>query len=265
MRQSLQRAGAFLFLTAAVGLLAASCADDESSIFIRGCLAVSDDSCTVTPDASAKQLFSGLVDPGQADYSCPLLIGNQLVARGNSAQIRTETSRIVLHSAVVTIYDSTKSTTYTQFTVPASGFIDPGTATSPGFGAANVLMLDRVTARAHIGETLLSGVVLQGRTLGGNEIESAEWTFPIEVAASESLCNLNPCVPGANNTDMLATTCHPGTNTVTDCRQGCVCLPNTGDCEPLGCRGAAGSGVCGQCLTKADCTSPKKCTAGLCQ
>jgi hypothetical protein len=265
MRQSLQRAGAFLFLTAAVGLLAASCADDESSIFIRGCLQVSDDSCTVTPDATAEQLFSGLLDPAQADYTCPLLIGSQLVARGNSAQLRTETSRIVLHSAIVTIYDSTKSTQYTQFTVPASGFVDPGTASQPGFGAANVLMLDRVTARSHPGETLLSGVVLQGRTLGGNEIESAEWTFPIQVAAPSSLCNLAPCAPGANDTDMVAVTCHPGVNTLTDCRQGCICLPNNHDCEPLGCRGSGGSGTCGQCLSNSDCTSPTKCKAGLCQ
>ena len=51
MRQSLQRAGAFFFLAAATGVLVTSCVDNESSMFIRGCLAFPADSCTVTPDA----------------------------------------------------------------------------------------------------------------------------------------------------------------------------------------------------------------------
>ncbi|MEO5731990.1 MAG: hypothetical protein ABI134_28625 [Byssovorax sp.] len=267
MRQSLQRVGAFFVLTAAAGVLGTSCVDNESSMFIRGCLAFPADSCTVSPDASAKQLFSGVLDPAQADFSCPLLLGNQLVARGDSKQVRTETSRIVIHSAVVTIYDSTKGQTFQTFTVPASGFIDPGTTASPGLGAANVLMLDRVTARAHAGETLLSGVILQGRTLGGLELETAEWTFPIQVVAPSSLCNISPCLPGSTNTDMPKETCHPGNNTITDCRQGCVCLPGTGDCAPLGCRASASStGVCANCLSNADCTAPATCApTGLCQ
>lgn len=262
MRQSLQRAGAFFFLAAATGVLVTSCVDNESSIFIRGCLAFSADSCTVTADASAKVLFSGVLDPAQADYSCPLLLGNQLVARGDSKQVRTETSRVVLHSAIVTIYDSTQSQTFATFTVPASGFIDPGSSSLPGFGAANVLMLDRVTARDHVGETLLSGVVLQGRTLGGLELETAEWTFPIQVAAPSSLCDLSPCVPGSTVTDAAKLTCHPGFNGTTDCRQGCVCLPGNGDCAPLGCRASTeGTGICAPCLSDADC-APKKCGTG---
>jgi hypothetical protein len=260
MRQSLQRAGAFFFLAAATGVLVTSCVDDESSMFIRGCLAFPSDGCVVTPDSASKQLFSGILDPAQADYSCPLLIGNQLVARGDSKQLRTETSRIVLHSAIVTIYNSTKTETYTTYTVPASGFVDPGTSALPGFGASSILLLDRVTARAHTGDTLLSGVVLQGRTLGGLELETAEWTFPIKVEAPSSLCNINPCLPGASDVSTPTTTCHPGNDVVTDCRQGCVCLPGNGDCAPLGCRGTADSGVCGPCLANADCTAPAKCT-----
>lgn len=265
MRQSLQRAGAFFFIAAATGVLVTSCVDNESSMFIRGCLAFPTDGCVVTPDSSSKQRFSGLLDPAQADYSCPLLIGNQLVARGDSKQLRVETSRIAIHSAVVTVYNSTKTETYANFTVPASGFVDPGTSALPGFGAANVLLLDRVTARAHAGDTLLSGVVLQGRTLGGLELETAEWTFPIQVAQPSSLCFLDPCVPGSTDDSTATTTCHPGNDIVTDCRQGCGCLPNNHDCEPLGCRGTVDSGVCSPCLGNADCTAPTKCNAGFCQ
>ncbi len=266
MRQSLQRAGAFFFIAAATGVLVTSCVDNESSMFIRGCLAFPADGCVVTPDSSSKQLFSGLLDPAQADYVCPLLIGNQLVARGDSKQLRTETSRIAVHSAIVTVYDSTKTETYTTFTVPASGFVDPGTSALPGFGAATVLLLDRVTARAHAGETLLSGVVLQGRTTGGLELETAEWTFPIKIASPSSLCNITPCIPGAVDDTTPVLTCHPGNDVSTDCRQGCICLPGNHDCEPLGCRGTVDSGVCAPCLSDKDCTTPKKCEAtGLCQ
>jgi hypothetical protein len=266
MRQSLQRAGAFLLLSAAAGVLATSCAANESSIFIRGCLAPTDNGlkgCTVTFDASSAQRLYGRLDPAQADYHCALLVGNQLVARGDAKQLRTETSRVELHSAVVTIYDSTKSQTFTTFTVPATGFVDPGTASQPGFGGAETLILDRVTARAHPGETLLAGVIIQGRTLGGLDVESAEWTFAIEVLAPGGYCDLSPCFPGAMPADMLTATCQPGVDTSTDCRQGCGCLPGFGDCAPLGCRATSNaSGVCAPCVSNADCTAPAKCGTG---
>ncbi len=71
MRQSLQRAGAFFFIAAATGVLVTSCVDNESSMFIRGCLAFPSDGCVVTPDSSSKQLFSGLLDPLRRTTSAP--------------------------------------------------------------------------------------------------------------------------------------------------------------------------------------------------
>jgi hypothetical protein len=278
MRQSLQRAGAFLLLTVATGVLGTSCVANESSMFIRACLFLPVDTCKVTFDSSTTTRLAGTLDPAQGDYSCPLLVGNQLVARGDSKQLRTETSRIEIHTAVVTIYDSIKSTTYTTYSVPASGFVDPGTSAQPGFGGADVLLLDRVTARQHQGETLLSGVVLQGRTLGGLELETAEWTFPITVTGAEQLCNLTPCLPGVKTTEMPTATCHGGIDSEADCRLGCGCLLKdqdgkpTGDCAPLGCQAdGTGQGVCGACRTSADCAAPAKCVTkvgpnqGLCQ
>ncbi|MEP7123492.1 MAG: hypothetical protein ABJE95_21370 [Byssovorax sp.] len=278
MRQSLQRAGAFLLLSTAAGLIGTSCAANESSMFVRSCLFLPVDTCKVTFDPSAAERLAGTIDPAQSDYSCPLLVGNQLVARGDSKTLKTETSRIEIHTAVVTIYDSIKSKTYTTFSVPATGFADPGTSSQPGFGGADVLLLDRVTAREHVGETLLSGVVLQGRTLGGIDVESAEWTFPITVTGPDQLCDFSPCQPATTMPEALKTTCRPGVDATTDCRQGCGCLLKdatgkaTGDCAPYGCRAdATGVGVCGSCRTSADCASPKKCvtkigpTQGLCQ
>lgn len=275
MSQSLQRAGAFLSLVAAVGLLGTSCVANESSIFIRGCVVPTDNGlkgCSFTSDSSAKTWPSGVLDPAQADYHCALLIGNQLVARGDTKQVRTETSRVEIHTAVVTVYDSTKGSVYATFSVPSTGFIDPGTASQPGFGIADAEILDRVTARKHVGETLVAGVIIQGRTLGGLEVESAEWTYPIQVTGAGALCNLGPCYPGAKTTDMPVLTCHGGADAPTDCRQGCVCLLRdsdgkpTGDCAPLGCQAdKTGQGVCGACRSSADCAAPATCSMGLCQ
>lgn len=278
MRQSLQRAGAFLLLSTMAGVLGTSCVANESSLFIRSCLFFPVDMCKVTFDPSAAMRLEGTLDPAQSDYLCPLLVGNQLVARGDIKQVRTETSRIEIHTAVVTIYDSTKTKKFTTFSVPATGFVDPGTSSQPGFGGADVMLLDRVTAREHVGDTVLSGVVLQGRTLGGLDVESPEWTFPITVTAPGELCDFSACVASTKAPEALKITCRPGMDTTTDCRQGCGCLLKdtsgkaTSDCAPYGCQAdATGKGVCGACRTSADCPAPKKCvtkigpTQGLCQ
>jgi hypothetical protein len=270
MGQSLQRTVAFLVLVASGGVLASSCATNESSLFIRGCLETPQDTCTVSPDVSATQIFAGRLDPAQGTgYNGILLFGNQLVARGNSTQLRTETSRIEVQSADVTIYDSTMATTYITYSVPASGFADPGTSTQPGFGAVKVLLIDAVTAAAHPGTTLVAGVILHGRTLGGLELESGEWQFPVEVLQRGALCYLDPCRSGVIGADMPIVTCHPGYDSVTDCRQGCGCSPGLSDCAPLGCvikKTGDKIGICGGCTSSAQCAPGTKCaTTGYCQ
>lgn len=263
MGQSLQRTVAFLFLVASGGVLASSCVVNESTIFIRGCLALPNDTCTVTPDISAKEIFAGQLDPSQATgYSGVLLVGNQLVARGDTKQLRTETSRVEFQAADVTIYDSTTTETFIQYSVPASGFADPGTAAQPGFGAVAVLLVDAKTASQHVGDTLVAGVILRGRTLGGIEVETGEWRFPVDILQRGRLCNLDPCKPGTMVTDMPILTCHPGFDSITDCRQGCTCTPGIGDCAPLGCvldHAGDGFGTCGACTSSSQCTAPTKC------
>jgi len=273
MGQSLQRTVAFVLFVASGGVLASSCATNESSLFIRGCLEFPEDTCSVTPDVSAAEIFSGRVDPAQnTGYSGVLLFGNQLVARGNSAQLRTETSRIEVQSAVVTIYNSTLTKTYQTYSVPASGFADPGSTTQPGFGAVKVLLVDPVTASQHVGDTLVAGVILHGRTLGGIELESGEWQFPVNVLRRGGLCNLEPCRPGVVPSDMLVATCHPGYDSIVDCRQGCGCTlapTNMGDCAPLACvikKTGDATGVCGACTSNGQCSPGTKCLpSGYCQ
>jgi hypothetical protein len=281
MRNTARRAGTILFLAAATGVLVPACAPDESSLFIRGCLNMPSDTCTVNADTATVELGSGALDAAQRhDYHCPLLIGNQLVPRGDQNKLRTETSRIEITSAVVTVTvtaDDGKVSTVETFEVPASGFADPGTSSAPGYGIADVTLLDAATASdpQYVGQTLEAHVKVKGRTLGGNVLESGEWIFPIVVTPREAYCDIAPCLPNAMATDMAKINCHPGFDSTTDCRQGCGCTVGVGDCGLIGCIGAKGAkvgdpGVCGACSSNADC-SPRKCVKsagapqGLCQ
>src|SRR6185295_14801949 len=82
--------------------------------------------CTTQPDPSALFLASGTLDLAfRLQYSATLLVGNQLVSRGNNSQLRTETSRVQIQGAVVRVEDPTGAVAFGPVTVPGSGFVDP--------------------------------------------------------------------------------------------------------------------------------------------
>ncbi|MFO0756030.1 MAG: hypothetical protein U0359_06045 [Byssovorax sp.] len=273
MVRSLRRLGALVFLGAAVGSFMPGCATNASSLFIRQCQKVPADTCEVTADTSSAFISEGVLDVAFGrDYSCPLLVGNQLVPRGDPNKVRTETSRVTIYGADVRILDANgdpvanASGDAAEFFTPTSGFADPGTSTAPGLGLANVVLLDVQTAAAQLdahpgGVLLISGVTLHGRTLGGNELTSEEWQFPIQVIPRTSSCDLSPCVNG--DTDKPKANCHMGLDDAVDCRLGCPCDAGSDACLPLGCV----SGFCGVCDPKAkgQCPAGKTCKAGFCQ
>jgi hypothetical protein len=273
MVRSLRRLGALVFLAATVGSLAPGCTDNGVSLFIRQCQALPADTCSVTADASQAFISEGLLDVAfNNNYSCPLLVGNQLVARGDPAKVRAETSRIQIYGADVRILDANGDPvakadgSAQEFFTPTSGFADPGTASSPGFGLANIVLLDVQTASQQLvehpgGVILISAVTLHGRTLGGNEVTSAEWRFPIQVVPRTTSCDLSPCVSGDN--DKPKPNCHPGINDAVDCRLGCPCEAGTTACLPLGCV----AGFCGACQAngKGQCPAGTSCQGGFCQ
>jgi len=189
----LRRALAAAAVLAAGSVLAPACADNESSLFIRGCQAPEEGTCGYRPDPSGSFFPSGFVDGAfHGAYSCGLLIGNQVVRRGSSDQLRTETSRIELYEAEVRVLDlSGNAVSYAdgsavEYLVPITGFIDPGAGTAPGYGLAQVPMLDAGSLASLGGGPggsvqVVSTVIVRGRTLGGQELESPEWSFPISV------------------------------------------------------------------------------------
>ena len=176
-------------MTVAVGVSLSACADNESSLFIRQVLVPSSD-CTVTADPGSLSYSKGVLDLALSlEFSAALLVGNQLVERGNGDQLRSETSRVRIEGAEVRV-ETTGGAELSAYTVAVNGFADPATGTTPGWGFANVVLLNEAAGQTVISlagfgpgrstavERVISVVKVFGTTLGGQEVESAEFRFP---------------------------------------------------------------------------------------
>ncbi len=201
-------------------------------MFIHGCLVQSLDTCEATADATAAQRSIGLLDTAFAiQYDCPLLIGNQLNPQGNQATLRTETARILIYAADVQLLDAggnliTRSDgSSASFTVPTSGEVDPGSSSAPGFGIADVVIVDAATAfdlgsvacGTNVQQDVVANIVVRGRTLGGDDIESGPFNFPVRVCYNCTCvepfgdsCTSPTTAPAAN--------CRVGLDNPSDCR-----------------------------------------------
>jgi hypothetical protein len=185
MNAHIRRTAAIALVLGAAAALVPACAENESSMFISGCLLPSEDTCIVDPSGDATRSFRGTLEVSsfRASYSCPLLIGNQLAPLGDDVKLRTETSRIFVYSLEVEVRDALTNTVLNTFEAPTNGVIDPVQGSPPGFNAVDALLVDADTAAsvADAGAELLVSVVAKGRTLGGTEVESNVWQFPIFV------------------------------------------------------------------------------------
>lgn len=174
-------------------LVVASCAHDDSSLFVRQVLAPQGgssggDSCSYKGDPSQPFLASGVVDVGfLASYRPVVLVGNQLSPTQKTDSFRTETSRVSLQGATVSLTD-TQGNELTSFSTLASGFVDPAAGTQPGWGITEVTLIDpktidglRTQIPAGGTKKLVARFKVFGQTLGGQSVETNEAQFPIDV------------------------------------------------------------------------------------
>lgn len=217
----------------AIGFVALSsqgCADNESIMFVRAVLAIEPPDCLAEPDANATFRSAGTLDIAfGSSYVAALLVGNQLVRRGSKNQLRTESSRITLKGAEVTVLDD-QDNSIAEFTVPGSGFVDPGVGEEPGYGVIGAELVPPNLTLAN-GARIVVEVRVFGDTLGGEEIESSTLRYPIYVCNG---CTINfpadaddPVQPGYQcSTAKPASTdapCRIGQDDGVDCRH---CLGN---------------------------------------
>jgi len=149
-------------------------------LFIGGVLAVDPPECIASPDSGSTILLSGIVDPALTGvYTANLLVGNQLVPKASSTQVRTETARVSVEGTEVHVL-TVNGGTIREYTVPASGDIGPGTGQDPGYGVVGTNLLQPLDA--FLGYTeVVADVQVYGKTLGGQSVQSNWFTFPIHI------------------------------------------------------------------------------------
>jgi hypothetical protein len=173
--------GTALLFTLALGLGASGCADNESSLFIEGVLDTSSSDCVASPDASAEFISLGVLDTAFADgYVAAVQVGNQITQQGNREKLRTETSRIHLEGVTGSVFDVGGGEH--EFEAIGTGFVHPAAGTEPGLAAmfVNLVNPDNIAAIAAAGQgQMVVRFRVFGTTLGGQEIESGDYDFPI--------------------------------------------------------------------------------------
>jgi hypothetical protein len=173
-----------LLLTLGSFALIPSCADNNSSLFVVGVMALDTSTCVAKPDASATILAGGVLDVAfRSNYTGFLLVGNQLTARGSREQLRTETSRVALRGAEV-ILTTVDGKLLGNYSTVGTGFVNAASGDIPAYGAVSVDIIPSALGSSDAvlkAGTVLAKVRVFGDTLGNIAVTSSELDFPIRV------------------------------------------------------------------------------------
>lgn len=175
----------------ALSAVVPACAENDQSIFVRAVLAPSTNRtngiCVYTDDPQQTQLFEGFLDVGVRDnYLAVVLVGNQMIPRGDPNNTRAESNRVHLNGAVVRVTEP-DGALINEFTSLATGFADPQANNNPDYGLMGVTAIDAPTkdriAAQLPNRTATKLVIVNikafGKTVGGVDVESGEFQFPI--------------------------------------------------------------------------------------
>ncbi len=241
----MKRICGYVVSLAAVAGLAGSvlpaCSTNDQTIFIRSLLAPSANrqggSCSYNNDPSQPALFSAVLDLGLTDsYTGTFLVGNQLIPRGDPNSNRAESNRVHINGAIVKVQDPNGST-IREFTSLATGFADPQNNNAPGYAPIGAVVFDAPTkeivlpsvAMKGTARTLLIVVKVFGTSVGGEDVESGEFQFPMQVCrgclvrqdgddgkdAPKINCNQ---LPETTATPSTSDPCYPGQDLLTSCK-----------------------------------------------
>ena len=223
------------------GAVMPACATNDQSIFIHGALAPSanrtNGACVYTGDPQQAMLLQAGLDVGVTDsYFAVLLVGNQLITRGDPQNNRAESNRAHINGGIVRVTepDGRAIPGIPDFTSLATGFNDPQQNNAPGYSSIGLVVVDAPTAdvlRASlpnraVSRTVLINVKVFGKTLSGVDLESGEYQLPMQV------CNgclvsfaggLDPAGPKDAQGNVIPNCNKPlvtGTSTSVPCRTG---------------------------------------------
>lgn len=161
-----------------------SCVDNNSSLFVVGVIDVDASTCIAKPDTTVVTLASGTLDVAFASsYTAFLLVGNQLTQRGSREQLRTETSRISLRGAEVTL-TTLDGKTLGNYSTVGTGFVNSASGDTPSYAAMSVNLIPPALGAnpaVRSAKVVLAKIRVFGDTLGGAAITSSELDFPINI------------------------------------------------------------------------------------
>ncbi len=160
-------------------LASSSCVDNDSSLFIYGVMNINSSQCLAKADSSATLIPEGTMDRHFAEgYQAAIMVGSHLTERGSREKLRTETSRLSITGAHMTLYGTAGAVI--EFDTPATGLVNPASGTDPGVNAVFARLV-RTEDMANLGPDgqMIARIKILGTTLGGQDIESAEFDYPI--------------------------------------------------------------------------------------
>lgn len=236
----------------AVGTAVPACATNDQTIFVQGVLAPPSSRvggiCSYTPDPQAAQLLRGTMDVGLTDsYLGVLLVGNQLIPRSDPTNNRAESNRVHINGAVVRVTEP-NGALIREFTATATGFANPGSNGAPGLTLAGVVAIDAPTRdillpqlpNRTVSKTVLAFIKAFGVTIGGKDVESGEFQFPIEVCngclvdfstGNDDTQKIQPnCLKTSASTTATQAPCRVGQDEPVKCE---TCVRTRKVCDPL--------------------------------
>ena len=234
-----------------MGSVLPACATNDQSIFIDGVLAPSANrvggACTYNADPTQPHLSEATLDLGLTDsYRAVLLVGNQLIPRGDPQNNRSESNRVHINGAIVKVQNPDGSS-IREFTSLTSGFAEPQNNNAAGYAPIGVVVFDAPTKDIVLpsvqakfsSRTLLLVVKVFGTSLGGEDLESGEYQFPMQVCRGclvrqdgydgASMTQPLNCDQPAATAATADGPCFPGQDlsiSCKDCRGFDVCDPN---------------------------------------
>jgi hypothetical protein len=188
--RSLLASGALL-VGAAVS--ASACSDNNSSLLIAGVMYAKAPDCTVSGDPTQPMLGGGTLDLAfRSNYRAWLLVGNQLTPRGQKENLKTETTRVTLNGAEITLTDSQGNAIagVGKFSVFGTGFVNTSKSEEPAWGLFSTTLIPDTVGAAltkEIGTSrttkkqVIVNVKVFGQTTGNISVESGPLSFPINV------------------------------------------------------------------------------------
>ena len=165
-------------------ILTPSCAKNDSSMFVIGAIDTAATTCTAKADTTDALLAGGTLDTAfTQSYTAALLVGNQLTQQANAEQLRTETSRISLRGAEVTLTDvAGAEVAGGHYSTVGTGFVDASVGDAPSYGVMAISVIpDGLLAKISAPPVVLAKIRVFGDTLGGTSITSSELDFPITI------------------------------------------------------------------------------------